>query len=375
MRFLAALALAAVIPAQSVLVYDNGTFVTNPTGGSGGAPISELQTTTPLFLNVLGFNANNAAGVRQTDQFTVNSSMSIDEVEVFFYQTGAAAPNCTGVFLSIFDGDPQTGTPNQLIPGAGATVNLFTTAGFTCVNTFTGIFRVTTTTLTATNRNIQSVRITLPAQLTLGNGTYWIQYSFTNSSTAASFFPPLTQRNMINTGDAQQFNSATPAWVALQQTQIIPPATAATPVPNGFQGIPFKFYGPATALPGAITNLGGGCSAATIAVSGFPVVGGRLGAELSNVNPAAFGAIIIGAADQNLPAGVCSCVFHPTLDFISLGNRFDLTVPSNSTLVGVSLFVQGTQLDLIPVGGITNCNLFGLQFDMTDGYEYRLNIN
>jgi hypothetical protein len=370
MRFLAAFALAAAIPAQ-VLVYDNGTFVTNPTGGSGGAPISELETTAPNFLNVLGFNANNAAAVRQTDDFTVNSSLSIDEIEVFMYNTNQVVPSCTGVFVSIFDGNPATGTPNQLIPGAGALVNLIGAPGFTVNNTLTGIFRVTTTTLLNTARNIQSVRITLPATLTLGQGTYYIQYSFTGATTP--FFPPLTALKMINTGDAQQLTTAT--YAALQQTQVIPPATVATPVPNGFQGIPFKFYGPATALPGAITSLGGGCSAASLDVKGFPVVGGRLRADLSNVNPAAFGAIILGAVDQNLPAGVCSCVFHPTLDFISLGNTFDLTVPMNGSLIAVTLYVQGTQLDLIPVGGITNCNLFGLQFDMTDGFEFRLNIN
>ena len=183
MRFLACLTLAAVIPAQNVLVYDNGTFVTNPTGGLGGAPVSELQTATPYFLNVLGFNANNAANVRQTDEFTVNTSLSINEVELFFYNTNAVAPSCTGVFLSIFDGNPQTGTPNQLIPGAGALINLIGATGFTVNNTLSGIYRVTTTTLTSTARQIQSVRITLPSTLTLANGTYYIQYSFTATTT------------------------------------------------------------------------------------------------------------------------------------------------------------------------------------------------
>lgn len=372
MRFLACLTLAAAIPAQSVLVYDNGAFITNPTGGLGGAPISELQTATPYFLNVLGFNANNAAAVRQTDEFTVNSSLSIDEVEMFFYNTNAVAPSCSGVFLSIFDGNPQTGTPNQLIPGAGALVNLIGTAGFTVSNTMTGIYRVTTTTLTSTARQLQSVRVTLPSTLALGPGTYYIQYSFT--ATTTPFFPPLTSLNLMLTGNAQQYTNG--AWTALQQTQVVPPSTVATLVPNGFQGIPFKFYGPQTALPGALINLGGGCSTASIAVNGSPVIGGHLRADLSNVNPAAFGGIIIGVSDPGAPGGgSCSCLFHASLDIINFANSFELQVPLNAGLVGFSLYVQGLQLDLLPVGGIAACNLFGIQFDLTDGYQFRLNIN
>ena len=369
MRILATLGLlTALLPAQNVLVYDNGSFITDPTAGSGGAPVSELQTLAPYTFFVLGFNVNNAANVRQTDDFTVNSLMQINEIEVFFYNTNAVAPSATGVFLSIFDGNPATGTPNQLIPGAGATTNLIGATGFNVSNTLTGAYRVTSTTLTNTARQIQSVRVTLPSTLTLTNGTYYFQYSITAATTP--FFAPITTLNMLNTGNAQQQTGTT--YAPLQMTS----APAGTPIPGAFQGLPFKFYGPSgLALPGAITNLGGGCSSAVLAVKGAPVVGGHLRADMTNVNPAALGVIILGISDPNIPLGVCPCTSHASLDVLTAGNSAELQVPLVPNLVGFQLFVQGLTLDIGGVGGVTNCNFAGLLLDLTDGFSFQLNIN
>jgi hypothetical protein len=369
MRFLAALGLLAALPAQNVVVYDNGSFVTNPTGGAGGAPISELQSTAPYNFFILGFNANNGGNVRQTDEFTVNSAMLISEIELFMYNTNATAPSCTGVFLSLFDGDPATGTPNQLIPGAGAAVNLSTTAGFTVTNTMTNIYRVTTTTLGNTARNVQSVRVALPQMLTLTAGTYHLQFSFTGATTP--FFPPITTKHVLNTGNGQQYTAGT--YGPLQMTSNVAPNP---PIPGATQGAPFKFWGPAgPAFPGAITNLGGGCSTMTLDVRGNPAIGGHVRAELANVNPAALGIVVLGVGDPATPLGVCACVSRASLDVLSVATSLELQIPPIPSLVAFPLYFQGLQIDLAGLGGITACNFLGLNLDLTDGYEFRTNFN
>lgn len=397
MRFLAALGLAALLPAQNVLIYDNGPLATDPTAGSGGAPVSVLQSTTPMFLNTFGSNVNVAFAYRQFDDFTVNSVMLVNEIEVFFYSTNATAPNADRVFLSLWDGNPATGTPTQLLTGAGGTTNLFTAAGYTVSNTMTGVYRVTSTTLTSTARQIQSIRVTLPSTLTLTAGTYYLEWSVgvnTSQPTATTAWVPyLTTPWVFQTGNAQLFNGT--AYAPLQQNQVIPPSTTATPAAGAFVGIPFRLYGPAgVASPGAITNLGGGCSSATLNVTGNPVIGGHLHATMTNVtsNPLQFRNLILGLSDPNLPLGVCSCVSHASLDvltgFASDPNNpngpisptvspatpfgFELQVPMTGALVGFTLYAQGLILDF---GATTACNFLGLPLELTDGYEFRLNVN
>lgn len=361
--FLAIIGLMASLSAQN-LVYSNGPFQTAATGGGAGgtSPVSVLQAQAPLLHGTYGYGAQQAVPNRLVDQFTVNSVLQIDEIEVFGYATGATAVSCTGVYLSIWDGDPSVGTPNQLIVGGGNAANLMTTAGFTVSNTFTGVYRVLDTALTGTTRNVQSVRVLLQTPVTLTNGTYYLEFSFNG----INFVPPLSTRNVNSTGDAKQYTSTLLAYNPILN------GTA----PGSYVGMPFNFYS-AVGSPieaGSITNLGGGCSTASMTLGGAPTVGGYFRAELSNVNPLAIGVILVGATNPNAPLFVCSCVSHASADFLSVGNVNELQVPVVGSLVGAELFVQGAQLDLVPFGGIVACN-FGLQFDLTDGYSFKLNFN
>lgn len=355
----ACLGLMASLSAQN-LVYSNGPFQTAATGGgpTGTSPLSVLQTAAPISHTTFGYGAQQVAADRRViDNFTVNSFMQVDEVEVFGYATGATAVSCTGVYLSLWDGNPSTGTPTQLITGAGHAVNLIGAAGFSSTNTFTNIYRVTDTATTGTTRNVQSVRVTLAAPLTLAPGTYWLEYSFDG----INFVPALSTTNVLSTGDGIQVTTT----------------VYTSPVLDGLgtMGFPFNLYSAVpAAVAGSITNLGGGCSAATMTFGGSPAVGGYAHADLSGVNPLAIPVIVAGVVDPNSPLFVCACTSHASTDFLSIGTSLDLTVPLNSSLVGVELFFQGAQLDLIPVGGITACNL-GIQFDLTDGYSFKLNVN
>lgn len=369
MRFLVALGLMATISAQTV-VYDNGPIQSAATGGGpgGAAPVSILQTAAPLSGTVFGFGAQQAVPNRLADNFTVNSVMIIDRIRVYGYTTGATAPSCTGVYLAIFDGDPSTGTPNQLLVGAGTQAgapNLQTAppAGYSFIsNTFTGIYRALDTTPLDATRQVQEVTVQIP-QLTLTPGTYWLEFCFNG----LNFVPPLTTKDVAVTGDAKQFTNTTLAYAQVFNG----PAT-------NFQGLPFQFLSNApVSTPGDITNLGGGCGTSTFNVAGAPTVGGYFRATLGNVNPAFFGMIVVGFSDPNSPLIVCGCTSRASLDILNIVTApnlsLELQIPLQANLVGTTLYLQGAQLDLLPVGGLP-CNL-GVQFEMTDGYRFRVNSN
>jgi hypothetical protein len=163
---------------------------------------------------------------------------------------------------------------------------------------------------------------------------------------------------MNPTGFSLQFQGATAVWV--QVTDL--PGT--TP-----KGLPFKLYGTPTSLPGAITNLGGGCDTATFTVGGQPSMGGYLRAEMTNLNPLHIPVIIVGFSDPNGPLFVCPCTSHATFDILNVGSLFTFEAPMNANFVGFNFFLQGAQVDLVPVGGAP-CNL-GLQFGLTNGFSWR----
>ena len=369
---LLALAVTASLTAQN-LVYDNGPLAT---GTSGTNVVSVLQTAAPISHSVFGYGAQQAATATArnalVDQFTVNTVLQINEIELFGYTTGSTAVSCTGVYVAIWNVDPSVTPPvapfNENVlqatsptPASGpfdAANNRISAA----TNTFTNIYRVTDTALTGTTRNIQSVRINLGANpAVLNPGTYWLEFCFNG----INFVPPITTRNVASTGDGKQFLNTTLAY---------------TPITNGTNpantaGVPFKFYSSLGAPygPGGITNLGGGCSTASLDVRGATTVGGYFRAELSNVNPQALGIIILGGSNPALPLiGICGCTQQASLDVLEVNNVYQLQVPLVAGLAGTQLYVQGMELDV----GLTPqpCNV-GIGFSLTDGFRYALNFN
>jgi hypothetical protein len=348
---LASLALIAAISAQ-IPVYDNGPFQSAATGGGpgGGSPVSRLQNVT-LEHSVYGYGAQQSIPNRLTDNFTVGSLLLIDDIEVFGYTVGATAPSCSGVYLSLWNADPSDGTASQLIAGAGNSINLISAPGFSVVNTLTSVYRKDEVEV-GPGQRIQSIRVSLPVPILLTAGTYWLEMSFNG----INLVPPLTTDGVNSTGDAKQFTSSTGTY---------------NPIVNGTgaMGLPFRFYSATdtAGTVGSITNLGGGCSTASLKVEGAPTVGGY-------VNPAAIGVIVVGAADPNTPLIGCTCISHASFDSLTVGSSYELQVPLIASLVGSQLFFQGGQIALVPSGGATACNL-GFGFDLTHGFRYRLNFN
>ena len=356
LRILSLLAFSCSLAAQGPEIYSNGPIITHPSGGFGMNPVSILQHLAPpagLGNDEFGFGAQVGVPHSLADDFAVNGTWTVNAIEVFGYATFVLAPSCTDVRLEIYDNRPdQGGLPITGSPGLAN--NLFTTAGYSVTNTMTTIRRAPQTGPQDNNRIVQSVKITLPAPLVLTSGVYWLRFQYAG----INFTPPVTTSWQNYTGFALRS-------VGTQWTTVTDPDQG----PGPQKGIPFKLYGTSTSQPGAITDLGGGCDTATITVGGQPAVGGYVRVELGNLNPQHFPLIIVGLSDPNAPLVVCSCTSHASLDFLSVGQVFSFEAPMSVSFVGFQFFIQGAQIDLVPVGGAP-CNL-GLQFGLTNGYSWR----
>lgn len=340
------------------LVYDAGPLVTHPTGGNGGSPLSMVQTAAPMNLTVFGFVANPAVQT-VADDFVTNGPVCVSAIELFAYQTGATSPSINGVFLEVYAGDPRAGgLPVAGSPGIAN--NLVGLAGYTVINTMTGAYRAVETSPTDTTRPIQSVLVTLANPLNLNSasiagGRYFLRYGLTGSSVVGPFVPPISVLGSRVTGDAISASTAG-TWTSM--------------VSNGSgQALPFELHGTTTTLPGAFTNLGGGCSSASLEVRGAPHVGGLAQIDMINANPAAIPLIVIGFNDPGAPLGACGCLQRATLDVISVGTSYNWQIPMIPAGVGYELFVQGNQV----IAPALACDIgLGFRFELTDGWRIRL---
>jgi hypothetical protein len=369
-----AAALTTTLSAQSPEIYSNGPLITHPGAGPIGEDVSSLENTT-LGLSVYGHGSQTTptVGNRLADDFYVNGTWVVDGIELFAYQTGTLSPSITSVFVEIYTSDPSLPGATILPGSPGIANDLFVTPGYAVTNTMANINRTLESTGQLTNnRPIQSVRIDFPgAPLLLdpaitGTSQYWIEFSFTGSGASGPWVPPVTCLNVATTGDGLQNISLTTGW----QSTLSGPA--ATPFN---QGLPFKLFGPPISAPGAITNLGGGCSAATLEVRGAPHVGGFVQAELTGVDLSAFAMVILGFSDPNLPLGVCSCTQHAALNTLNIpADTYSLQIPNVAAGLGLTFYLQGAQLDLLnAVNPPLGCDIgIGLTFELTDGYQVRL---
>ncbi len=231
--------------AQSVDTFDPSEAVSNtPVVGEGfttptlvlfnqgpltnGTNVSILDNNAPFLYNTLGFTG--AGAFRLADDFTVpaNQVWNIESIIVFGYQTGATSPTITGATMQIRNGAPP----------AGAVIFGNETTNIPATSTLSGAFRVTPTTLTATNRAIQAVRI--PVAVTLTGGTYFIDFT-TSGTGGGPFFPPVVPALTAPapTGNALQLQTG--VWNPLRMGLTTDPVGAPGTGPQ--QGLPFIVEG------------------------------------------------------------------------------------------------------------------------------------
>jgi len=164
----------------SILLFDNGTWITQTGVGAGGADVSEIESG----LNTFGLNM--ADGIaRLADDFTNSGTDSWDLQTLTFrgYQTNAPTTGTfTGATVQIWDGPPNVIT-STVIAG-DTTTNRYVS------HVWSNVYRVTSTSLTSTARAVMNITVDLSFIGPLAPGTLWIDVSFMGTSTSGPWGNP-----------------------------------------------------------------------------------------------------------------------------------------------------------------------------------------
>ncbi len=230
---------ATLLDTRSQMVTGIGT-------GAGGADVSMVQSVS-LGMNTIGFGHQQSAGNRVADNFTVPAGgWVIDKVTTYAYQTGSTTTSTmNNLNFQIWNGPPN-------VVGSAVVFGDTTTNRMTAT-LFTGIYRVTETTISATTRPIMAVEagglnISLPA------GTYWLDWQVGGTLASGPWAIPLTILGQAATGDALQFLASTTT----------PPGTWAAALDGGTgtpaQGFPMTLSG---TVPGITVTQSGGTTDVT----------------------------------------------------------------------------------------------------------------
>ncbi|MEY3442273.1 MAG: hypothetical protein RLZZ519_554, partial [Bacteroidota bacterium] len=234
--------------ANAQILYDNGPIFNNAGGGAGGANASVLYTTT-FTMGTIGFGHQATAFNRVADDFVVpNCHWRIDSIVFFSYQTNSPTTSTmTGVNFRIWDSIPDA--VGSAVVFGDTTTNRMTRT------TWSGVYRVTETTLTNTARPIMR-NVCALNNVVLSSGTFWLDWSATGSLASGPWAPPRTPINVAVTGNGRQRTGST--WNNALDGGTGTPA----------QGFPFIVYGTIldpvadagadqSVCPGGTATLGG----------------------------------------------------------------------------------------------------------------------
>ena len=192
---------AGFVNAQTVL-YDNGTLAggsglggmeTPGISGFGGAPVMMIAPPgTSLGAGHQILNNNRVA-----EDFTVSSTVQIDSIRFFSYQTSSTTTSTINdLRVRIFNGAPNAG--GTILYGDTTTNRLFSTS-------FTGIYRVASTDTFGVARPIMSSSIRFSSPLVLNAGTYWIEWSQGGTLASGPWCILLNSQPNPVTGNALQY--------------------------------------------------------------------------------------------------------------------------------------------------------------------------
>lgn len=166
---IASLLAAAFGGSHAQVLFNNGA------AAAGTPPISVIRTGGTTFGAGAQANIPNLVG----DDFTVaGPGWNVTSLSFFGYQSFAGSVfTFTGASWSIISGDVNSGT--VVASGTGAPVTNGGLVGY----------RVTSTTLTNTDRAIFQVNVDIP-DFTLAAGNYWLRWGLTGSLASGPWQPP-----------------------------------------------------------------------------------------------------------------------------------------------------------------------------------------
>lgn len=247
LRRLACALLLSSLPfaAGAQLLYNNGGIQTGTGNGANGQNTSEIGfSNSGTAGGVIGFTGNGTFSL--ADDFTVpaGQSWSLTGVSILAYVTATygfpPVSPYSGVTIRIHDLSPDN--PASTILSTSTTL---------ISNTFTGTYRVTSTTLTNSQRPVFELQADFSG-VTLPEGTYWIDFDYSAGFTPpVTVFDPVDGRPELVAGNAMQNQNGT--WVAA--------------IDAGMQvAMPFSVFGSSvTAVPEPGTWLAAGLSLAGLA--------------------------------------------------------------------------------------------------------------
>ncbi len=211
MKHLVACGLVALFgTAQAATLFSNGPVV----DGTGLSILTPPDTT-------LGAGSNASATL--ADNFSVTgSSWNVESLDFFGYQTGSTGFTFTGVTWSIRAGT-DVNTATIVASGTSAVTNGGQVG-----------FRVTSTTLTNTQRPIFSINADIP-DLVLAPGNYFVTWALAGSGASGPFVPPVL--GTVGSGNALQSLSGA-AFTTLSDGGSLLPFD-----------VPFSINGTAAAVP------------------------------------------------------------------------------------------------------------------------------
>jgi hypothetical protein len=213
----AVIAAAGPLTASAAVIFDNGSFVTNPTGGTGtiaGQPISNadpfplgggLQSTT-AGVGVTAF-ANTAAA----DNFVVPAGgADLDTLTVYAFRTNELTPGATAIRVNLwtaapFDANSPPPLPDPLPQPVLAQSLVIPVTGGTLA-----AWRQSSTSTSTSSRPVFAYTVSLdglPDEGRLSGGNYWMQWSFEGPGTGIFFTPLVSPRTNAFDFNARLFNS------------------------------------------------------------------------------------------------------------------------------------------------------------------------
>jgi hypothetical protein len=205
-----------------VVLYNNGSFITHPGSGPGGADYSFLIPP----LGNYGFGNQLTVGQRVSDDFLVTGQgWVIDSIAFFQYQTGSSTYSTfTGTVLQIWKG-------SDIVWGDLTTNRLHRTI-------FSGCYRGDD--FSNSQRPIMRNTVTTPG-LELEPGTYNLDWQASGTLGSGPWCVPVASLTQLTTGDALGYYNG--AWDYLYGDTL------------GIykQGLPFIIYGHSAGIPSKVT--------------------------------------------------------------------------------------------------------------------------
>lgn len=210
--------------ARADVLYQSGTFVTNPTGGTGaiaGLPISQADgfmiPGSTFNFSTTGVAATVATNTAAAEDFTVpeGETWDLDLVTLYAFQTSQTTATITSIRVNLWTATPFSADSPPPVPDP---VPMPVLAAPIVVGAGEGVFTAhrQSTTSTTTVRPVFAYTVSLdglPMQGRLGPGTYWLQWAFDGALTPSSnvFQPLVTPRSQVPDStphNARLFNDA-----------------------------------------------------------------------------------------------------------------------------------------------------------------------